>query len=240
MAAVQAARLGKSVVIVAPERQLGGMSSSGLGFTDSGNTAAIGGAAFEFYQRIWRHYRDTNAWKWQARAAYGNQGQGTRAMDDQRQVMWIFEPHAARRVFDDFVREHKIPVRFDEWLDRTNGVKKTGNRITTITTLSGTTYTAKMFIDATYEGDLLAAAGVSYHVGREAQNIYGEHWAGVQTGVLHHRHHFGVLTNQISPYLVENDPTSGVLPGISAEPPGKFGSGDRKGAGLLLSPVFHR
>ena len=50
-----------------------------------------------------------------------------------------------------------------------------------------------MFIDATYEGDLMAAAGVSYHVGREATNVYNEHWNGVQTGVLQHRHHFGVL-----------------------------------------------
>ena len=82
--------------------------------------------------------------------------------------MWIFEPHVAEQVFEDYVKEFAIPVHRDEWLDRAKGVKKDGARITSITTLSGKTYAGKMFIDATYEGDLMAAAGVSYHVGREA------------------------------------------------------------------------
>ena len=85
-----------------------------------------------------------------------------------------------------------------------------------------------MFIDATYEGDLMAAAGVDYHVGREANSVYGEKWNGVQTGVLHHRHHFGVLKAPISPYVVPGDPKSGVLPRISTEPPGEYGAGDKR------------
>ena len=85
-----------------------------------------------------------------------------------------------------------------------------------------------MFIDATYEGDLMAAAGVDYHVGREANSVYGEKWNGVQTGVLHHRHHFGVLKEKISPYVVPGDPKSGVLPRISTNSPGVFGEGDKK------------
>jgi len=85
-----------------------------------------------------------------------------------------------------------------------------------------------MFIDATYEGDLMAAAGVEYRVGREARGTYGEQWNGVQTGVLHHRHHFGVLKRKISPYKVPGDPQSGVLPRISTEPPGEHGQGDRR------------
>lgn len=228
IAAVQAVRLGKSVVIVAPEQHLGGMSSSGLGFTDTGSTAVIGGAAREFYQRIWNYYNTSNAWKWQAREEYGNKGQGTRAMDDDNRIMWVFEPQAAEEVFEDFVREHKVPVRRDEWLDRAKGVKKDGARIVSLTTLSGTTYIAKMFIDATYEGDLMAAAGVDHHVGREAQGVYDERWNGVQTGVLHHRHHFGVLSENVSPYVVPNDPKSGVLPGISTAAPDKSGAGDSK------------
>src|SRR5688572_13001333 len=123
--------------------------------------------------------------------------------------MWIFEPHVAERVFEDWIREHKIPVHRDEWLDRGSGVKKAGARVTAITMLSGKTYAAKMFIDATYEGDLMAAAGVEYHVGREANRVYGEQWNGVQTGVLHHRHHFGAVKQTISPYVVPGDPTSG-------------------------------
>jgi hypothetical protein len=93
---------------------------------------------------------------------------------------------------------------------------------------NGKTYTAKMFIDATYEGDLMAKAKVDYTVGREAMSTYGEKWNGIQTGVLHHRHHFGVLPKPISPYVVPGDPSSGVLPRISTEPPGEYGKADKK------------
>ncbi|MFO0930947.1 MAG: FAD-dependent oxidoreductase [Gemmataceae bacterium] len=228
IAAVQARRMGKSVVLVCPDRHLGGLSSGGLGFTDTGNKAVIGGAAREFYQRVWQHYDRPAAWKWQKKADYGNKGQGTPAIDGSQRTMWIFEPHVAERVFEDLVREHKVPVHRDEWLDRAAGVTKIGGRITAIRTLSGARYAGKMFIDATYEGDLMAAAGVSYHVGREANRVYGERYNGIQTGVLHHRHHFGVLKTRISPYRVPGDPKSGLLPRISADPPGTFGEGDRR------------
>jgi len=227
-AAVQTARLGKSVVIVCPDKHLGGLSGGGLGFTDTGNKAVIGGVAREFYHRVWKHYDQPEAWRWQKREEYGNQGQGTPAIDKDQRTMWIFEPHVAERVFEDLVREHKIPVYRDEWLDRAKGVKKEGERITSITMLSGKTYQAKMFLDATYEGDLLAAAGVDYHVGREANSVYGEQWNGVQTGVLHHRHHFGAVKEKISPYVVPGDPSSGVLPRISTNHPGEYGQGDKK------------
>lgn len=228
VAAVQATRLGKSVVIVCPDRHLGGLSSGGLGFTDTGNKAVIGGLAREFYQRVWNYYDRPEAWKWEKREAYGNQGQGTPAIDKDRRTMWIFEPHIAERVFEDWIWEHKIPVYRDEWLDRTNGVKKNGARITAITMLSGKTYRAKMFLDATYEGDLMAAAGVDYQVGREANSVYGEQWNGVQTGVLHHRHHFGAVKEKISSYVIPGDPASGVLPRISTNHPGEYGQGDQK------------
>lgn len=228
MAAVQAQRLGKSVVVVCPDRHLGGLSSGGLGFTDTGNKAVIGGLAREFYRRVWKHYDQATAWKWQARAEYGNRGQGTPAIDGEQRTMWIFEPHVAEQIFDDLIREHQIPVHRDEWLDRADGVRKEGSRLRTIRTLSGKTFAGRMFVDATYEGDLLAAAGVSYHVGREAQRVYGEQWNGIQTGVLHHRHHFGVLEGKLSPYVVPGDPASGLLPRISAESPGEYGQGDHR------------
>jgi hypothetical protein len=226
--AVQARRMGKSVVIVSPDKHLGGLSSGGLGFTDTGNKAVIGGLAREFYHRVWQHYQKPEAWKWQKREEYGNKGQGTPAIDGAQRTMWIFEPHVAERVFEDFTREHEIPVHRNEWLDRAHGVTKSGARITSIRTLSGKTYAGRIFIDATYEGDLMASAGVEYHVGREAQDVYGEQWNGVQTGVLHHRHHFGVLPKKISPYVLPGDPSSGVLPRISTNHPGEFGAGDRK------------
>jgi len=227
-AAVQASRMGKSVLIVCPDTHLGGLSSGGLGFTDTGDKSVIGGLAREFYHRVWKHYDQPAAWKWEPREAYGNRGQGTPAIDKEQRTMWIFEPHVAEQIFEGWIREYRIPVHRNEWLNRTNGVKKSGARIASITMLSGRTFAAGMFIDATYEGDLLAAAGVDYHVGREANRVYGEQWNGVQTGVLHHRHHFGVLPDPISPYLVPGDPTSGVLPRISTHPPGVHGEGDRK------------
>jgi len=227
-AAVQAKIMGKSVIIVSPDKHLGGLSSSGLGFTDTGNKAVIGGLARDFYHRLWRHYNQAAVWKWEKREEFGNKGQGTPAIDGDQRTMWIFEPHVAEQVFEELIKEHRITVHRNEWLDRENGVKKSGTRITSITTLSGRRYAGKMFIDATYEGDLMAAADVSYHVGREANSVYGETWNGVQTGVLHHGHHFGAVKEKISPYVIPGDPASGVLPRISTEPPGEYGQGDRR------------
>ena len=228
IAAVQAKKMGKSVIVVGPDKHLGGLSAGGLGFTDTGNKAVIGGLSRDFYHRVWMHYDQAAAWNFQKKEEYGNKGQGTPAIDGENRTMWIFEPHTAEQIFEDYVREFKIPVERDEWLDRAKGVKKDGARIVSITMLSGKTYSGKMFIDATYEGDLMAAAGVDYHVGREAPSVYDEKWNGIQTGVLHHRHHFGVLKEKISAYVVPGDPKSGVLPRVSAEPPGEPGKGDSK------------
>ncbi len=228
MAAVQAKAMGKRVVLVGPDRHLGGLTSGGLGWTDTGDKSVIGGLARDFYHRVWKHYEGAEGWRWQKKTEYGNKGQGTPAIDGAQRTMWIFEPSAAEKVFDDIVREREVSVVRDEWLDRANGVAKKGARITAITMLSGNTYTARMFIDATYEGDLMAAAGVSYHVGREANRVYDEQHNGVQTGVLHHRHHFGVLAQKVSPYVIPGDPQSGVLPRISTAPPGVFGEGDTR------------
>ncbi|WP_262247821.1 FAD-dependent oxidoreductase [Parapedobacter soli] len=224
-AAVQAKKSGKSVIVVSPDTHLGGLSSGGLGFTDTGNKSVIGGLARDFYHRVYLHYDDSAAWKWQQHSEYGNKGQGTPAMDGDARTMWIFEPHVAEQVFEDYVREYDLDVRRDEWLDRESGVVKQDGRIVSITMLSGNTYTGKVFIDATYEGDLMAAAGVSYHVGREANSTYDEKWNGVQTGVLHHGHWF---KSDISPYKVPGDSTSGLLYGVSGEHPGKYGEGDHR------------
>jgi hypothetical protein len=227
-AAVQAKRMGKSVIIISPDIHLGGLSSGGLGYTDTGKKEVIGGISREFYQRLYDHYQTKEAWKWQEMSEYGNKGQGTPAIDGDARTMWIFEPHAAEQVFDDFVEENDIEVIRDEWLDRESGVSMENNRIVSIRTLSGKEFRGRMFIDATYEGDLMAAAGVSYHVGREANSVYNEEWNGVQTGVFHHRHHFNVLDTPIDPYWTPGDPSSGLLPRISAEDPGVKGEGDNK------------
>jgi hypothetical protein len=227
-AAVQVKKMGKTAVIVCPEKHLGGLSAGGLGFTDTGNKAVIGGLAREFYHRVWKHYDSPAAWTWQKKQDYGNKGQGTPAIDGAQRTMWIFEPQVAEKVFEDLVREFAIPVHRDQWLDRAKGVKRDGARIAAITMLGGKTYTGRMFLDATYEGDLMAAAGVAYHVGRESQAQYGEKYAGVQTGVLHHRHHFGAVQEKISPYKTPGDPKSGVLARVSAAHPDEFGAADNK------------
>ena len=227
-AALQAKQMGKTVIIVSPDKHLGGLSSGGLGFTDTGNKAVIGGLAREFYHRVYQHYQRAETWNWEKREAYGNKGQGTVALDGENRTMWIFEPHVAEQVFEELIAEDKISVVRNEWLNRKNGVKKAGANIISIKTLSGKTYSGKMFIDATYEGDLMAAAGVNYQVGRESKDTYNEQWNGVQTGVLHHRHHFGAVKEKISPYWIPGDPTSGILPRISLTPPGEYGAGDNK------------
>jgi len=218
-AAVQVKRMGKSVIIVGPDKHLGGLSAGGLGWTDSGNKTVIGGISREFYQRIRKYYDKPATWKWQKSSEYKRY----RAGDDGQ---WTFEPHIAEQVFEDFVREYKIPVVRDEWLDRApgKGVTKKNGRIISITMLSGKTYRGKMFIDATYEGDLLAAAGVTYAVGREANSQYGETLNGVQ--IKNARKH--QFTKSIDPYIVPGDPTSGLLPRIHAGSPGKQGEADKR------------
>lgn len=224
-AAVQIKKSGKTVLVVSPDTHLGGLSSGGLGFTDTGDKSVIGGLSREFYHRVYLHYQDSTVWNWEKREEYGNKGQGTPAIDGDARTMWIFEPHVAEQVFEDFVHENEINLFRDEWLDREKGVEKDGNKIIAFKTLSGKTFKAKMFIDATYEGDLMAASDVTYHLGREANSVYNEKWNGVQTGVLHHDHYF---KTDISPYKIANDSTSGLLFGVSAEDPGSYGEGDHR------------
>ncbi|MEE2935345.1 MAG: FAD-dependent oxidoreductase [Planctomycetota bacterium] len=226
-AAVQVKRMGKSAIVVCPEKHLGGLTSGGLGWTDSGNKDAIGGISREFYHRVWNHYQKSSAWKWQDSSNFGNRNQSPPGPQGDGATMWVFEPHVAEAIFESLVSEYQIPVHRDRWLDRdpNTGMTKQKGRITAIRMTDGTSYAGKMFIDATYEGDLLAAAGVDYHVGREANSVYDENWNGIQVGVLHHRHHF---IKPIDPYIQPGDPSSGVVWGISDEAPGEKGAGDHR------------
>ena len=226
IAAVQAIKMGKTAVIVCPDKHLGGLSSGGLGFTDTGNKSVIGGLSRDFYHRVYEHYQKPEAWKQMKASEYGGKGQGTPAMDGDRRTMWIFEPHVAEAIFEDYVREFKIPVHRDHWLDRSRGgVTMDGARITAIKMLNGTSFHGRMFIDATYEGDLMAAAGVAFHVGREANATYGEAWNGNEVGVLHHGHHF---KKPISPYVVPGKPESGLVYGVDSSAPGTRGEEDKR------------
>ena len=152
IAAVQVTKMGKTVVVISPDKHLGGLTAGGLGWTDSGQKRAVGGLSRNFYQRLKKHYDRPQAWRQQKPTEYSRY----RRDDD---AMWVFEPHVAEQIFEILVREFKIPVHRDQWLDRAEGVKKVDGRIVAITTLSGQTYHGKVFIDATYEGDLMAGRG---------------------------------------------------------------------------------
>ena len=225
IAAVEVSRRGKAVALVGPDVHLGGLTSGGLGWTDTGRKETVGGLSREFYRRVYRHYQKDDAWRQQTAAQYGRRSQGTPEAGGDRRSMWVFEPHVAERIFDQWVERESIPVYRDRWLDRQSGVAMTDGRIKSITMLSGETFAGRMFIDATYEGDLMAAAGVDYHVGRESTQQYDESYNGVQTGVHHHSHHFDELP-PIDAHRTPGDPSSGVLPLISTRPPGLKGSAD--------------
>ncbi len=198
IAAVQGARLGHRVLLIEPTAHLGGMSASGLGNTDTGQREAIGGLAREFYRRVGRRYGKPEVWR--------------------------FEPHVAEEVFDALVREAGIDLWRRERLDLRRGIRMRGSRITRVRMESGRTAAGRVFIDATYEGDLMALAGVSYVVGRESNARYGETLNGVQTAqAVHHQ-----FIRPVDPYVVPGDPSSGLLPGIEPAPPPSDGTGDHR------------
>jgi len=197
IAAVQAAAMGKSVCLIHPGKHLGGLTSGGLGATDIGDKDAIGGLSREFYRRLGKHYGQEEAWK--------------------------FEPHVAEQIYNDWVADAKVAVFKGERLDLKNGVKKDGGRIVSITMESGKTFAGKVFIDTSYEGDLMAKAGVAYTFGREANSQYDETLDGVQP--KQGGHNFRV---PIDPYLKPGDPASGLLPNIHAGGPGEIGQGDKR------------
>jgi hypothetical protein len=222
-AAVQVIRMGKTVVLIEPGTHLGGLTSGGLGWTDSGRKDMIGGISREFYQRVKKHYDNPKSWPLQDRATL-NAKRGTGRYLPDADAMWVFEPHVAEAIFEDFVTEHEITVIRNERLNRKTGVHKDGSRITSITMESGRQYSASMFIDATYEGDLLAAAGVSYHVGREANEKHEETLNGVQkTQMIGH-----LFVKAVDPYVVPGDPSSGLVARIHDNGPGQDGQADHR------------
>ncbi|MCG6921655.1 MAG: FAD-dependent oxidoreductase [Acidobacteria bacterium] len=232
-AAIQARDMGRTVVLLEPSNHLGGLSSSGLGNTDIGNKGAIGGLSRRFYERVAAHYARPEAWvhetreQYLERSAIGNQGHGRSdpvAEGTGVPTMWVFEPSVAEGIFRAMVDEAGVDVRFGQRLDLGGGVKKDGARIRSVRMESGELYEGRAFIDATYEGDLMAEAGVSYTVGREGNEVYDETLNGVQTKNAV-SHQFEV---PVDPWVVPGDPTSGLLPGIHDGGPGAEGSGDHR------------
>lgn len=216
-AAVQADRLGKTVVLIEPTRHLGGLTSAGLGMTDSGRHEVIGGVARAFYRRIKTHYQNDSAWKWEKRTDF-------KWWAETGDALWRFEPAVAETVLRGMLAETMATVIEGERLDLKNWGAKTGPTITEIRMESGRLVRGRVFIDATYEGDLMAKAGVSYHVGREANTVYGETLNGVQ--VAHATKHQFLL--DVDGWRIPGDPKSGLLPTLQPEGPGPDGAGDHR------------
>lgn len=201
IAAYSAAKLGKKVILVDPNTHTGGLSSGGLGYTDIGNKYAISGLSLDFYRRLGKHYGKFE--------------------------QWIFEPHVAENLFKDYLDRASIKPLYKNELSQ---VSKEGNKIKSITIkqrgeggkITETIINAGVFIDCTYEGDLMAMAGITYIVGREANLSYKETYNGVQ---LRDKHQF---PDGIDPFRIKGQPESGLLWGISIEPLAPEGSGDNK------------
>jgi len=201
IAANAAKRLGKTVIIIEPSNHLGGLSSGGLGSTDIGNKFAVTGIALDFYRRIGKHYNELEQWR--------------------------FEPHVAEKIFQDYVDEEQIEVVKNY---RLLNLKKEGEWIKEITIensldpkdSTNRVIKAKMFIDCSYEGDLMAKAGVKYTVGREANKLYNETYNGVQ---FLNEHQF---EDGIDPYKIKGDSTSGLAWGVSKYRLQPNGTGDEK------------
>ncbi len=218
VAAVQAARMGKSVALLEPSMHLGGMTSNGLSFVDVAKPYHIGGIAKEFFAKVAEFYRQDSAWRFETKKNHPDQHSSSPRND---QSMWTLEPKIAEGLFDEMVIVPGLDVYRGEKLNRRNGVLKDGSRIEQIETLSGTVYRAQVFIDATYEGDLMAAAGVSYRVGREATYEYDEASAGVRPNVKR-----GNIPKRVDPYNIKGDKGSGLLPNVYADLDREVGAGD--------------
>ncbi len=190
-AAVTAARLGKSVVLVSYNRHIGGMTSGGLGVTDRGNTASIGGIAAEFYKRVGQAYGSSNP-------------------------VYFFEPHVAEQTFGQMLSEAGVPVYTNLLL---SSVTMSNLVLTQMTMNDGTIFRARQFIDTTYEGDLMAMAGVSFTVGREGTTNYNENMAGIQNPGGSYSY---------DPYITPATPASGLLPFVQPGSAGTVGQGDNK------------
>jgi hypothetical protein len=220
-AAVQAARMGKTAVIAEFGNYLGGLTSGGLGATDIGNKAAIGGIAREFYHRISLHYANSNAWRFESRDEYFATRGGSSTLSELNSpnaTMWTFEPHVAEDILFQMLNEAKVAVYFQQ---RLSSLKKGGGRITEIVMENRKTYRAAMFMDATYEGDLMAKAGVSHTFGREGNTKYNETLNGVRAETPKHQ-----FTVAVDPYLKPGDAGSGLLPFVQPGEGGRPGEGD--------------
>ena len=214
--AISAAREGASVVILEPSHHVGGMVTGGLGQTDIGTWESIGGLSAEFYRRVGKHYENPESWKFETRDGFLADHRTRERLNGP--MWWYHEPSVATRIFKEMLEEVNLTVKTDQ---RLKTLTKHDNWIQTLICENGQTYSGKVFIDATYEGDLMAMAGVSFHVGRESSDQYGEKFAGVLPLKYSTRKQWDV---DVDPY----DDEGNLLYGIQDETWGEVGSADNK------------
>lgn len=215
---IQAARLGRSVVLVSPHEHIGGIQVNGLGSTDIDNQAefqnstTLGGLNLEYHRRISKHY---------GRLDYLDNVVKDKTKDAD---VWRFEARVAEKIVAEWLAEEPLLCIYrDVYLEESNdAVKMQAGRLQSVRLSNGKTITGRMFVDASYEGDLLAAAGISTTRGRESRNVYNESLAGVRIQTPYRQ-----ITVPLDPYIVPGDPSSGLLYGISPEPFGTPGEGDK-------------
>ena len=218
VAAVQVARMGESVVLIEPSKHVGGLTSGGLGNTDVGKPETISGITREFYKGIHKWYSDPGHWKYGSQDEFLNRADKKRIATD---ALFVFEPHVAQTLLDQMLSDANVTVILGERLDLNGGVEKDGNNIVSVRMESGRVFTGKVFLDCSYEGDLMAKAGVSYTVGREANSKYGEFFNGVQTNEPSRG-------AGIDPFVISGDAGSGVIEGLQPTVIGSDGDGDHR------------
>ena len=225
IAAIQAARMGKNVLLISKNEHVGGLATSGLTATDMNRNDMVGGLALEFYQRVYDYYLNPAVWKNENRDDFFVRSikRTYRGKNDDRKMQWVYESKVAERIMLDMLKEAGAKLWTNERLDLSKGVMKSGTQISKIILESGKTVRAKVFIDTSYEGDLLAKAGVSYTVGRESNETYNETLNGYRINYTN-----GTDLTAIDPYVVEGDSSSGLLPYIDVNLPIKQGQADQR------------
>ncbi|KAH7140010.1 FAD dependent oxidoreductase-domain-containing protein [Dactylonectria estremocensis] len=210
-AALQVKRMRKTVAVVFPGNTLGGLTTSGLGWTDNKNGDSIGGIAREFYNRVFNYYQSDSVWTYEARVTYRNKNiraQPGTAIEDEKKMQWTFEPKAAEYIWEQWVIEADIPIFRNEAIDRSgSGVVMNGTQIASFKTLTGAVFEGKMFMDAGYDGDLMEAVGIPYRTGREGRADFDEPAGGFSLNGPNR------LAN-IDPYRERGNASSGLISGI--------------------------
>jgi hypothetical protein len=218
-AAIAVKRRGHDVVLACRDGWIGGMSTNGLGYADAGDHKAIGGLALQFYRDVKSYYAERHITDIPAPQRHPG------ISNDDRDTQWVFEPHVAEAIYRNWLtRNGVVPVYdFKLRLDR-SGVVSRGGKVREMIAEDGRRIGGELFIDASYEGDLMAMAGVSFTIGREANAQYGETLNGNQprNSVSHN------FTRDVDPYVVPGKPESGLLPRIEPGPAGVEGAGDKR------------